>query len=223
MPPIESNALYPSMPSSSLLEEQYNLSTHLRSLRRFFLLEHGDFFIQVRMRMRMGLIYGIRSTASPISVYQLIWQQSLNKCLLSYSHFQSTYFHNSSKIYKMKLSEIENMIRSGIKTVLMTIIIIIIMIIVTIIIIVIIIMIIIIMITIITIMIIMTKSVTIINSNYYYFNDNNNKNKNNNNNSNDKLTITVMIIMIGILIMIIIMMIINAVHGHCGGRIEERS
>ena len=222
MPPIESNALYPSMPSSSLLEEQYNLSTHLRSLRRFFLLEHGDFFIQVRMRMRMGLIYGIRSTASPISVYQLIWQQSLNKCLLSYSHFQSTYFHNSSKIYKMKLSEIENMIRSGIKIILMTIIIII-MIIVTIIIIVIIIMIIIIMITIITIMIIMTKSVTIINSNYYYFNDNNNKNKNNNNNSNDKLTITVMIIMIGILIMIIIMMIINAVHGHCGGRIEERS
>jgi hypothetical protein len=31
----------------SLLEEQYSLSSHLRSLRRFFLLEHGDFFIQV--------------------------------------------------------------------------------------------------------------------------------------------------------------------------------
>lgn len=30
----------------SLLEEQYCLSAHLRSLSRFFLLEHGDFFIQ---------------------------------------------------------------------------------------------------------------------------------------------------------------------------------
>jgi hypothetical protein len=29
-----------------LLEQQYGLSGHLRSLRRFFLLEHGDFFIQ---------------------------------------------------------------------------------------------------------------------------------------------------------------------------------
>ena len=29
-----------------LLETQYRLSSHLRSLRRFFLLEHGDFFIQ---------------------------------------------------------------------------------------------------------------------------------------------------------------------------------
>jgi gamma-tubulin complex component 2 len=30
----------------SLLEQQYSLSLHLRSLRRFFLLEHGDFFTQ---------------------------------------------------------------------------------------------------------------------------------------------------------------------------------
>lgn len=29
-----------------LLEEKYSLSQHLRSLRRFFLLEHGDFFVQ---------------------------------------------------------------------------------------------------------------------------------------------------------------------------------
>jgi hypothetical protein len=29
-----------------LLEQQYGLSGHLQSLRRFFLLEHGDFFIQ---------------------------------------------------------------------------------------------------------------------------------------------------------------------------------
>lgn len=29
-----------------LLEEKYNLSSHIRSLRRFFLLEHGDFFLQ---------------------------------------------------------------------------------------------------------------------------------------------------------------------------------
>ena len=29
-----------------MLEEQHGLSAHLRSLRRFFLLEHGDFFTQ---------------------------------------------------------------------------------------------------------------------------------------------------------------------------------
>ena len=29
-----------------LLEEQFGLSSHLKSLRRFFLLEHGDFFTQ---------------------------------------------------------------------------------------------------------------------------------------------------------------------------------
>ena len=29
-----------------MLEEKFELSVHLRSLRRFFLLEHGDFFIQ---------------------------------------------------------------------------------------------------------------------------------------------------------------------------------
>lgn len=30
-----------------LLEGRYHLSSHLRSLRRFFLLEHGDFFLQL--------------------------------------------------------------------------------------------------------------------------------------------------------------------------------
>ena len=60
-----------SLPFSSLLEEQYNLSTHLRSLRRFFLLEHGDFFIQVRtrMRMRMRMRARMMCTGSPISIY----------------------------------------------------------------------------------------------------------------------------------------------------------
>lgn len=43
---IEEAHTFSSRALLSLLEEQYNLSAHLRSLSRFFLLEHGDFFIQ---------------------------------------------------------------------------------------------------------------------------------------------------------------------------------
>jgi hypothetical protein len=43
---IESAYAYSSRALLRLLEERYLLSGQLRSLRRFFLLEHGDFFTQ---------------------------------------------------------------------------------------------------------------------------------------------------------------------------------
>ena len=43
---IEDCYQYSSRALLLLLEKQYSLSTHLRSLRRFFLFEHGDFFTQ---------------------------------------------------------------------------------------------------------------------------------------------------------------------------------
>lgn len=43
---IEDCYQYSSRALLLLLERQYSLSTHLRSLRRFFLFEHGDFFTQ---------------------------------------------------------------------------------------------------------------------------------------------------------------------------------
>jgi hypothetical protein len=40
-----------------LLESGYGLSSHLSSLRRFFLLEHGDFFIQAyRYRIKACVV-----------------------------------------------------------------------------------------------------------------------------------------------------------------------
>ena len=38
--------LFSSRALLSLLEHKHGLSTHLKSLKRFFLLEHGDFFTQ---------------------------------------------------------------------------------------------------------------------------------------------------------------------------------
>ena len=32
----------------ALLEREYNLTAHLKSLQRFFLLSNGDFFVQVQ-------------------------------------------------------------------------------------------------------------------------------------------------------------------------------
>jgi gamma-tubulin complex component 2 len=50
-----------------MLEEQHGLSTHLKSLRRFFLLEHGDFFTQF-----MDIAEGeLRREAKDISVSRI--------------------------------------------------------------------------------------------------------------------------------------------------------
>jgi Gamma tubulin complex component C-terminal len=43
---IEEAYIFSSRALLRLLEEQYNLTAHLKSLSSFFLLEHGDFFIQ---------------------------------------------------------------------------------------------------------------------------------------------------------------------------------
>lgn len=43
---IDSSFMFSSRALLRMLEDNHKLSTHLRSLRRFFLLEHGDFFIQ---------------------------------------------------------------------------------------------------------------------------------------------------------------------------------